>query len=246
MTLDELITETRSQAQSLEPLTQLASAARQQQELADLGEELLGHFVQEARTAGCSWSQIGTALGVSKQAAQQRHSVLRSFIGKLVGVIEPFSGAMFKRFTSRARRTIVLAQEEARLLQHNYLGTEHLFLGLLAEGEGIGAQALAGAGITLDTARVGVEEITGRGQKMPSGHIRFTPGAKKALEQALREALELGHNDIGTEHLLLGMLTDSENIPVQILRTANTQPDQLRATVLALLNQAAEAPSGAE
>ncbi|MGH3827235.1 MAG: Clp protease N-terminal domain-containing protein [Pseudonocardiaceae bacterium] len=245
MTLEELITETRSQAQSLEPLTQLASAARRQQELAGLGEQLLDHFVQEARTAGCSWSQIGTALGVSKQAAQQRHSALRSFIGKLAGGIESLSGAMFKRFTSRARLTIVLAQEEARLLQHDYLGTEHLLLGLLAEGEGIGAQALASAGITLDAARAGVEEITGRGQKMPSGHIRFTPGAKNALELALCEALELGHNYIGTEHLLFALLKEREDIPMRILLAANAQPDQLRATALALLERAA-APFGAE
>ncbi|MGH3854913.1 MAG: Clp protease N-terminal domain-containing protein [Pseudonocardiaceae bacterium] len=245
MTLDELITETRSQAQSIEPLTQLASAARRQQEMADLGEELLGYFVHEARTAGCSWSQIGTALGVSKQAAQQRHSALRSFIGKLVGNVESFTADKFKRFTHRARRTIVLAQEEARLLCHDHLGTEHLLLGLLAEGEGIGGQALAGAGVTLDAARAGVEEITGRGQTMLSGHIPFTPGAKKALELALCEALELGHNYIGTEHLLFALLKEREDTPVRILLAAHAQPDQLRATALALLERAA-APFGAE
>ncbi|MGH3832274.1 MAG: Clp protease N-terminal domain-containing protein [Pseudonocardiaceae bacterium] len=245
MTLEELITQTRAHAQSFEPLTQLASAARRQQELADLGEQLLDHFVQEARAAGYSWSQVGTALGVSKQAAQQRHSVLRSFIGKLVGDVESFTGDKFKRFTHRARRTIVLAQEEARLLCHDHLGTEHLLLGLLAEGEGIGGRALAGAGVTLDAARAGVEEITGRGQTMLSGHIRFTPGAKKVLELALCEALELDHNYIGTEHLLFALLTDREDTPVRILLAANAQPDQLRVTALALLERAA-APSGAE
>jgi hypothetical protein len=255
MTLDELIAQTRVHAQSFEPLTLLASAGRQQQELAELGDKLLDHFVQEARTAGCSWSQVGTALGVSKQAAQQRHSALRSFIGKLVGDVESLSedmvksGDMFKRFTARARRAIVLAQEEARLLHHDYLGTEHLLLGLLAEGEGIGAQALAGAGMTLDAARAGVEKITARGQKMPNGHIRFTPEAKKVLGLALCEALELGHNYIGTEHLLLGLLKEGEGIPVQVLLAANAPPDQLRATVLALLERALlerGAPFGAE
>jgi Clp amino terminal domain, pathogenicity island component len=242
MTLDELIAQTRAETHSLEPLELLAGAARGQQQLADLGEKLLDYFVQEARAAGCSWSQIGTALGVSKQAAQQRHSALRSLSAKLVGGVKALSGATFKRFTARARRTIVLAQEEARLLGHDQLGTEHLLLGLLAEGEGIGAQALAGTGITLDAARASVEEITGRGQKTASGRIPFTPRAKKVLELALREALERGHNYIGTEHLLLGLLKEGEGVGMQILLAANVHPDQLRATLL----ERVEPPSGTE
>ncbi len=237
MTLDELIAETRAQAQSIEPLTLLASAARRQQELSDVGDKLLDHFVQAARATGCSWSQVGTALGVSKQAAQQRHSALRSFIGKFVSGVESISAAVFKRFTPRARRTIVLAQEEARLLQHNYLGTEHLLLGLLAEGEGIGAQALHSAGITLESARAGIEEIVGRGKGAPKGHIPFTPRAKEVLGLALSEALELGHNYIGTEHILLGLLQEGEGLGVKVLVAAGAQPDQLRETVLTLLDQ---------
>jgi Clp amino terminal domain, pathogenicity island component len=235
MTLDELVSQTRTQANSIEPLDLLASAARRQQELTDLGEKLLDRFVQEARTAGCSWSQIGTALGVSKQAAQQRHSALRSLIGKLKGGVGSISGATFKRFSSRTRRAIVLAQEEARRLRHDYLGTEHLVLGLLAEGEGIGAQALQHAGITLDAARAGVEEITGCGENVPSGHVPFTPRAKKVLELALREALHLGHDYIGTEHLLLGLLREGEGVGVQVIVVGGVQPEQLRASVLALL-----------
>ncbi len=237
MTLDELITQTRAQAQSIEPLTLLASAARRQQELSGVGDKLLDHFVQEARAAGCSWSQVGTALGVSKQAAQQRHSALRSFIGKFVDSVESISAAVFKRFTARARRTIVLAQEEARLLQHNYLGTEHLVLGLLAEGDGIGAQALQRAGITLESVRAGIEEFVGRGEGAPKGHIPFTPRAKEVLKLALSEALELGHNYIGTEHILLGLLQEGEGLGVKVLVAAGAQPDQLRATVLILLDQ---------
>jgi hypothetical protein len=243
MTLDELVVQARTHANSGEPLDLLASASRQQQELATLGEQLLDCFVQEARTAGCSWSQIGTALGVSKQAAQQRHSVLRSLIGK---VKESISGAAFKRFSSQARRAVVLAQEEARRLRHDYLGTEHLVLGLLAEGEGIGAQALAGAGLTLDAARVGVEELTGPGQHTPNGHIPFTPRAKKVLELALREALHLGHDYIGTEHILLGLLRDGEGLGVQVMVAAGAQPDELRGTILALLPQPREPCGGAE
>src|SRR3712207_4342367 len=182
MTLDELINQTRSQAASLEPLTLLAGAARRQQELVDLGEKLLDHFVQEARAARCSWSQIGTALGVTKQAAQQRHSGLRALLGKLKeGVASTLEGT-FARFTARARVAVVLAQEQARQLRHNHIGTEHLLLGLLAEGEGIAARALASAGITLDTARAEIQQIVGCGTATPKGHIPFTPRAKKVME----------------------------------------------------------------
>ncbi|MBV8993008.1 MAG: hypothetical protein JO287_04740 [Pseudonocardiales bacterium] len=238
MTLDELIVETRACTYSCEPLALLATAARQQQELADLREQLLDHFVQEARTAGCSWSQIGTALGVSKQAAQQRHSAVRSLADKFARGVESLSGATFKRFTARARQSIVLAQEEARRLRHDHLGTEHLLLGLLAEGEGVAAQALRGVGITLDAARAGVEQITGRGQESRQGRIPFAAPAKKALELALCEALELGHNYIGTEHLLLGLLEEGAGTGVKAIVAAGVQPDQLREAVLVLLETA--------
>src|ERR687893_583444 len=156
MTLEELVTQTRGQAGSSEPLEVLASAARRQQELADLGEKLLDHFVQEARTAGCSWSQIGTALGVTKQAAQQRHSALRSLIGKLKGGVESVMEGAFNRFSDRARRVVVLAQDEARRLQHDYIGTEHILLGLLREGEGAGVRFLIVAGVQPDQLRTSV------------------------------------------------------------------------------------------
>jgi hypothetical protein len=237
MTLDELVTQTRGLASSSEPLEVLASAARRQQELADLGEKLLDHFVQEARTAGCSWSQIGTALGVTRQAAQQRHSTLRSLIGKLRGGVEAVMEGAFSRFSDRARLVVVLAQDEARRLGHNYIGTEHLLLGLLVEGEGIGARALQGAGITLDTARAGVEEIVGCGQETPGGHLPFVSRAKKVLELALRESLRLNHNHIGTEHILLGLLREGEGAGAQIIAAAGVQPDQLRDSVLALFNR---------
>jgi hypothetical protein len=238
MTLDELITQTRAQASNPEPIELLASAARRQQELADLGESLLDHFVQEARAAGCSWSQIGTTLGVTKQAAQQRHSALRSLIGKFRGGVESaLTRGMFTRFTPAARRVVVLAQEQARGLRHNYIGTEHLLLGVLAESDGVGAQALAGAGITLDAARAGVEQLTGCGQKTPSGHVPFTPRSKKVLELALRESHHLGHNYIGTEHILLGLLREGHGVGAQVIAATGTQPAQLRASVLALLDK---------
>src|SRR3712207_9278810 len=122
---------------------------------------------------------------------------------------------MFERFTDRARRVVVLAQEEARLLNHNYIGTEHILLGLIHEGEGVAAKALESLGISLEAVRSQVEEIIGQGGSSPSGHIPFTPRAKKVLELSLREALQLGHNYIGTEHILLGLIREGEGVAAQ-------------------------------
>ena len=117
---------------------------------------------------------------------------------------------MFERFTDRARRVVVLAQEEARLLNHSYIGTEHILLGLIHEGEGVAAKALESLGISLEAVRNQVQDIIGQGGSSPSGHIPFTPRAKKVLELSLREALQLGHNYIGTEHILLGLIREGE------------------------------------
>ncbi len=125
---------------------------------------------------------------------------------------------MFERFTDRARRVVVLAQEEARLLNHSYIGTEHILLGLLNEGEGIAARALESMGINLASVREQVVEIIGQGQQAPTGHIPFTPRAKKVLELSLREALQLGHNYIGTEHILLGLIREGEGVAAQVLQ----------------------------
>ena len=122
---------------------------------------------------------------------------------------------MFERFTDRARRVVVLAQEEARMLNHNYIGTEHILLGLIHEGEGVAAKALESLGIALEGVRQQVEEIIGQGQQAPSGHIPFTPRAKPELELSLREARQLGHTDLGTEHLLLGLLREGEGVAAQ-------------------------------
>ncbi|WP_229068262.1 ATP-dependent Clp protease ATP-binding subunit [Actinoplanes sp. DH11] len=143
---------------------------------------------------------------------------------------------MFERFTDRARRVVVLAQEEARLLNHNYIGTEHLLLGLVREGEGIAARAMDSLGITLERVRQHVEEIIGQGQQAPSGHIPFTPRAKKVLEVSLREALQLGHNYIGTEHILLGLLREGEGVAVQVLRRLQPDTNLIRQRVIQLLS----------
>ncbi|WP_375497376.1 ATP-dependent Clp protease ATP-binding subunit [uncultured Jatrophihabitans sp.] len=153
---------------------------------------------------------------------------------------------MFERFTDRARRVVVLAQEEARMLNHNYIGTEHILLGLIHEGEGVAAKALESLGISLDAVRQQVEEIIGQGQQAPSGHIPFTPRAKKVLELSLREALQLGHNYIGTEHILLGLIREGEGVAAQVLVKLGADLNKVRQQVIQLLNgYQSKEPSGA-
>jgi ATP-dependent Clp protease ATP-binding subunit ClpC len=143
---------------------------------------------------------------------------------------------MFERFTDRARRVVVLAQEEARMLNHNYIGTEHILLGLIHEGEGVAAKALESLGISLEGVRQQVEEIIGQGQSAPSGHIPFTPRAKKVLELSLREALQLGHNYIGTEHILLGLIREGEGVAAQVLVKLGADLNRVRQQVIQLLS----------
>ena len=143
---------------------------------------------------------------------------------------------MFERFTDRARRVVVLAQEEARMLNHNYIGTEHILLGLIHEGEGVAAKGLESLGISLEGVRAQVEEIIGQGQQAPSGHIPFTPRAKKVLELSLREALQLGHNYIGTEHILLGLIREGEGVAAQVLVKLGADLNRVRQQVIQLLS----------
>ena len=142
---------------------------------------------------------------------------------------------MFERFTDRARRVIVLAQEEARSLQHNYIGTEHLLLGLIREGEGVAAKALAAKGVNLQDTRKQVEEMIGKGNASPNGHIPFTPHAKQVLELSLREALQLGHSYIGTEHILLGLIREGEGVGTQVLIKMDVDLGELRSTVIDMI-----------
>src|SRR6201987_2076247 len=156
---------------------------------------------------------------------------------------------MFERFTDRARRVVVLAQEEARMLNHNYIGTEHILLGLIHEGEGVAAKSLESLGISLEGVRSQVEEIIGQGQQAPSGHIPFTPRAKKVLELSLREALQLGHNYIGTEHILLGLIREGEGVAAQVLVKLGAELTRVRQQVIQLLSgyqgkETAEAGTG--
>jgi ATP-dependent Clp protease ATP-binding subunit ClpA len=142
---------------------------------------------------------------------------------------------MFERFTDRARRVVVQAQEEARSLNHNYIGTEHILLGLIHVDEGTAAKALESLGIGLEAVRQQVEEIVGVGKRAPSGHIPFTPRAKKTLELSLRESLLLGHDYIGTEHILLGLLREGEGVAAQVLVRLGADLNRVRGQVVAVL-----------
>jgi len=153
---------------------------------------------------------------------------------------------MFERFTDRARRVVVLAQEEARMLNHSYIGTEHILLGLIHEGEGVAAKALESLSISLGAVREQVQEIIGQGQQTPSGHIPFTPRAKKVLELSLREALQLGHNYIGTEHILLGLIREGEGVAAQVLVKLGADLNRVRQTVIQLLSGYQGGASGKE
>jgi ATP-dependent Clp protease ATP-binding subunit ClpA len=143
---------------------------------------------------------------------------------------------MFERFTDRARRVVVLAQEEARLLNHNYIGTEHILLGLIHEGEGVAATSLESLGISLGALPGQVEEIIGPGQSAPPGHIPFTPRAKKVLELSLREANQLGHNYIGTEHILLGLVREGEGVAAQVLVELGADLSRVRQQVIQVMS----------
>jgi len=143
---------------------------------------------------------------------------------------------VFERFTDRARRSVVFAQEEARMLNHNYIGTEHILLGLLREHDGIAGKALTSMGVSLEAARGQVEEIVGPGHAVIPGHIPFTPRSKKVLELSLREALQLGHNYIGTEHILLGLIREGEGVAVQVLEVLGADRNRVRQTVLQLVS----------
>jgi ATP-dependent Clp protease ATP-binding subunit ClpA len=143
---------------------------------------------------------------------------------------------MFERFTGPARRVVVLAQEEARMFDHNYIGTEHILLGLIREHDGIAAKALESLGISLDAVRHQVSEIIGQGKQAPSGHVPFTPRAKKVLELSLREAQQLGHHYIATEHILLGLIREGDGVAAQVLVKLGADLNEVRQRVIKLLH----------
>jgi hypothetical protein len=223
--LDELIATVHDDAPDQSPLGRLATASAMSSQLTDTADAVLGHFVGLARASGHSWSEIGDALGVSKQAAQQRHVARTSVPGQL-------SGFTFERFTDRARQTIAQAQTVAGALGHTYIGTEHLLLAQFAAPGGIAAQILSEAGMSEGGVTEAIVADFGRGEKAVDGSLPFTPRAGQALTHALAVALELGHNYIGTEHLLLGLRRVDGGAAAGYLDVAGLSEDILRAKVM--------------
>ena len=229
--LDDLIELARATAASKDPIDELEAAATLKSDLDELTDALLGHFVDQARRAGRSWTQIGAALGVTKQAAQQRHTSTESTARRLLAQFAP---RFMTRFTPRARSVVVGAQETCRRLGHTAILPEHLLLALYAEPEGIAARVLLASGVTHDIVERAVLAEHPAGDVTPSGHIRFTRDAKKALELTLSAALELGHNYIGTEHLLLALLKQGGGAAA-LLRAQGVTLDGARADIVRLL-----------
>jgi DNA-binding NarL/FixJ family response regulator len=200
-----------------------------------------GYLVKEAAVGGFVGSIEDVAAGeqvfpdfrVSEDVPRRSSTSIRSE--------DP---TLFERFTDRAKRVMVLAQEEARMLNHNYIGTEHILLGLIHEGEGVAAKALETLNISLEAVRRQVEETIEQGQAAPTGHIRFTPRAKKVVELSLRESLQLHQDYIGTEHILLGLIREGEGVAAQILQKLGAGLDRVRETVIQELSRRSRRPAG--
>jgi Clp amino terminal domain, pathogenicity island component len=223
--LNELIKRVQDRTRSCTELERLATAVEYGELLKGMGDDLVGHFVERARGAGASWAQVGAQLGVTKQAAQQRHfSRRRSFhFGRQ---FKSGGRGPFERFTQEAREVIVTAQEEARGLLHNYLGVEHVLLGLSADR--VVGPLLSAAGASRDAIVDQVRQIVGEGRDTPAGTIPFTPRAKRALEVAARAAGRSGEQ-IEPAHILLGVLDLHEGVGAQILDVLEVSRDDLRS-----------------
>ena len=231
--LDDLIELVRSRSTD-DPLDQLQQAAELKSGLEDLTDALLGHFVDQARRSGATWSQIGEALGVTKQAAQQRHASTDSTIRRLVT-----AGGAFHRFTPRARSVVVAAQQAAAGFGAAEVGSEHVLLGLYAEPDGIAAMVLDELGFSRESATAALLASAGEVAEPSRGHVPFSLAAKEILEGTLQAALELGHNYIGTEHILVGLLALEPTEPGRaLLDAAGITADTAKAHILQHLRQA--------
>jgi hypothetical protein len=213
--LQRLIEAVEADLPASDALAKIGEAQQRARSLSDIGDQLIDHFVAQARAGGTTWSQIGDTLGVSKQAAQQRW-------------VPP----IYQNFTYRARHVIVLAQERARGLRHGYIGTEHLLLGLLDEPEGVANLVLAQLLGSTDAVRAATLAVAPAGTDNPPQKIPFTSRLKVALGQANAQSADLGHNYVGTEHLLLGLLMVSEGRAAEVLRELGAGYDEVRVKVV--------------
>ncbi|MEU6404621.1 Clp protease N-terminal domain-containing protein [Streptomyces sp. NPDC046985] len=215
ISLADLIARLDEELPAADELARVREARLRAQTLSALGDQLIDHYVSKAKRTGASWTEIGDAIGVSKQAAQQRHTP-----------------NAFERFTNLNRHSIVLAQEAARTHRHDSIGTEHLLLGLLGEPQGLAYKVLVAHTGSKQRVRDAVmEALPPAGKKAPRGHIPFHPESKEAIEQAHRASADLGHDWVGTEHMLLGLIRTEESPAARILRDLGCTPDELRETV---------------
>ena len=229
--LAELIQTVQDRSADQDALTCVATAAEVTGDITNKADLLLGHFVAAARQAGCSWAEIGTALGVTKQGAQQR------FVDR-DETIPRDDEHLLLRFTSRARAGVARAREEALEMGHNYVGTEHLLLGILADPEALSVKVLDALGVPPDDLRAAVVEASGpRSPDHPSGAgPPFTPRARRVLDLTRGESLRLGHNYVGTEHLLLALVAEEDGIAGRVLRAQGVDMDRARAEVVRALS----------
>jgi hypothetical protein len=232
-TLDELIAYVHELHPEEDALARLREAMLIGQRLNEHADHLIGHFVDQARRSGASWTAIGESMGVTKQAAQKR------FVPGAQDEPRAPDAAMFQRFTPRARRAIVTAQKEAGELRSAEIGTEHLLLGLVSERKGIAARVLKDQGATEERVRVAVAAAGGPTTDEPPEQLPFAPRGKKAIQLAVREALQLGHDYVGTEHLLLALFTEGEGAAAEILRELGVSEEAVRAAIAEMLREAA-------
>jgi hypothetical protein len=226
--LDDMINLVAALHPDGDPLARLGEAVLQADRLGELSDHLVGHFVDQARRAGATWTDIGRSMGVSKQAAQKR----------FVPRDEPMDWGPFSRFTDFARKVVIGAQAEARAAGHGYSGTEHVLISLISLPEGLAAKALIAQGITEEQVRAAVKVAApaGTGQDIPE-QIPFTPRVRKTLELAVREALRLGHNFVGTEHVLLGLIAEGDGIGARVLTGLGLDTDDLERYILAKVSE---------
>ncbi|HEY3687513.1 MAG TPA: Clp protease N-terminal domain-containing protein [Streptosporangiaceae bacterium] len=214
------------------PLDKLEAAYAIAGTLSDQADHLIGHFVDQARRSGASWTEIGERMGgVTKQAAQKRFTIENT-----PDSMSAAKDKVFGRYTERAKASIVAAEAAARTHEHHYIGTEHLLLGVLAGKGTVGLRAIEACGVGVDALTADVEaRMPGPSGKEVPAHIPFTAKSKKALELTLREALRLGHNYVGTEHILLGLIAEDSGMAAEVLRDDDLTTERVEAEVLKLL-----------
>jgi hypothetical protein len=234
--LDELINYVTSHHEG--PLDQVSAAVQVSEQLGEISDHLIGHFVDQARKSGASWTEIGASMGVTKQAAQKRFVPKETAFAALLDDILP-GQAFTSRFTDRARRALEAARQEARDHGHNYVGTEHVALGLLHEG--LALQAIEALGVPAATAREALVATLGPSVDANPTDLHLTAKSRKALALTLREALLLGHNYIGTEHMLLGVLDEGEGLGATTLISLGITPDTTRDWLTRKLEELVEA-----